>query len=102
MDCDTFHLLVYLCFSMPYLHDNTTLSSVPCGNINEAYIFKLILQVHFVQILLKKIQLNSFEETIECIKLKNQVKDIEQQANVKSIELLENNKSNQVRSFKRN
>ena len=50
---------------MPYLYDNTTLSSVPCGNINEAYIFKLILQVHCVQILLKKIQLNSFEETIE-------------------------------------
>jgi hypothetical protein len=65
MDCDTFHLLVYLWFSMPYLYDNTTLSSVPCGNINEGYIFKLILQVHCVQILLKKIQLNSFEETIE-------------------------------------
>ena len=50
---------------MPYLYNNTTLSSVPCGNINEGYIFKLILQVHCVQILLKKIQLNSFEETIE-------------------------------------
>ena len=50
---------------MPYLYDNTTLSSIPCGNINEAYIFKLILQVHCVQIIFKKIQLNSFEETIE-------------------------------------
>jgi hypothetical protein len=50
---------------MPYLYDNTTLGSIPCGNINEAYIFKLIFQVHCVQILLKKIKMNSFNETVE-------------------------------------
>ena len=60
---------------MPYLYDNTTLSSVPCGNINEAYIFKLIIQLHCVQILLKKIQLNTFEQTFKNEEFSNLCSD---------------------------
>lgn len=57
-----FHMLVYLCFSMPHLYDDPKLASAPCGNLNEAYILRLVLQAHCTQIMLKKIENNTFVE----------------------------------------
>ena len=65
MEYDLFHVMAYLCFSMPHLYDKPTLNSVSCGNLNDAYIFKTVLQAHCVQIILHKIKTNSFLSTIE-------------------------------------
>lgn len=45
---------------MPHLYDDPKLASAPCGNLNEAYILRMVLQAHCTQIILKKIENNSF------------------------------------------
>lgn len=61
MQLDMFHMLVYLCLSMPNLYnDSPDLSSVVYGSINDLNIFKLILIAHSVQILLAKISYRNF------------------------------------------
>ena len=61
MELDMFHMLVYLCLSMPNLYnDSPDLSSIVYGGINDLNILKLILIAHSVQILLAKISHQSF------------------------------------------
>lgn len=51
---------------MPFLYENPTItSSIPCGNINEAYIFRIMFQAHCVQILINKSKLNTFNKTVD-------------------------------------
>lgn len=63
MNIDLFHMLVYLCFSMPHLYDKPTINSVPSGNLTDTFILKLILQAHCVQIILNKIKKDKFFES---------------------------------------
>lgn len=61
MELDMFHMLVYLCLSMPNLYnDSPDLNSIVYGGINDLNILKLILIAHSVQILLAKISYQSF------------------------------------------
>jgi hypothetical protein len=60
LEIDMFHLLVSLCLSMPNLYEQARLSSVANATLNDSNIFKLVLQACCVQILLTKINQNSF------------------------------------------